>query len=274
MKNKFDYSESFNTFLKDKEMYKQNVSFWKSVIKSITNENQNDWILNNYDNGVEINDGNPLYSVRFDSNKAIRIIQDKRNDVTPKFASWNCSYNIEDTQIEELVIALQPYKNIYNDAIQLIENFLKNKYKRFQLDLNIKYNDITNEYRLKVIDNIINKVSSHILLHQELNQNNLHEYRKLNIYIEEIQNTSSRFQTPIITRKYDKVISNLVDLKNTITLKSQIDFEAKLSLREYKKNIIKSYSNNYNYTTSYNSKMTKLIKSYNELKRVKSNKIK
>jgi hypothetical protein len=143
MKTKSDYSVSFNTFLKNKEIYKQNVTFWESVIKSLTNENQNDWILNNYDNGIEINDGNPLYSVRFDSNKAIRVIQDVRNDVSPKFASWNCNYNIEDVQIEELVIALQPYRNIYNDAIKLIEHFLKNKYKRFQLELNIKYNDLT-----------------------------------------------------------------------------------------------------------------------------------
>lgn len=127
------YKEDFKNFMSSKNIYFETQEYWKSIISDCFNQSIHEWIDTSFANGQKIEDGNPLFSCRIGEKKAIRIIQDKRNLITPIFASWNSVYNFDGEILEELVIALQPYKSTYYDAFCSFQNLGRVLLKNFNM---------------------------------------------------------------------------------------------------------------------------------------------
>lgn len=274
MTNEQKYNEKFKNFLSSEEVYKDNQQYWKSIIRKITNNDYKDWVINSFANGNEIKDGNPLFACSFGNNKALRIIQEKRNSFSPIFASWTSNYQFDDdeTEIDELVIALQPYKETYTYTSQLINAFLQNKYKNFQKKLNVEFNKKTN---LKRVQHILNFLENSELqnYYDKINKNHLDKeqinynlFKKINLFNENLIFYQSIFDDKVLKKSYISVLKNIEDLNKVITIKDSYNLTERFRSTEYKKEIIKNYSNMHNYWKSYNSKVEKLNKNYQDLK--------
>jgi hypothetical protein len=139
-KSVMDYNENFKKFLSDEIIYKANQEFWRYTIQRVAGTTLHEWVKNEYVNGQEIRDGNPLFSARVAGDKAIRIVQTSRDVLKPQWASWSSRYQIDNGSLQELVVSLQPYPSTYSDALRLIAQFIAGKYSELQDELNFRYN--------------------------------------------------------------------------------------------------------------------------------------
>ena len=114
--------ENHQNFLDNIQSYRSAKNYWKSRIEKIAGNSYQNWVENKFGNGLEIMDGNPLFSARF-NDKAIRIIQSKRNTKQPKLIAWLDNASLDNKNISELVVALQPYQTSFDNAIYLIKEF-------------------------------------------------------------------------------------------------------------------------------------------------------
>lgn len=270
--DKLSYTEEFKNFLSEEEIYFQNKKFWKSNIKEFTEEDIEEWILNEFGNGKAINDGNPIFSCRIGNDRAIRIIQAERDKITPIFASWNTENKVGDTTIDELVIAVQPYKKIYDVAIELIDKFLKNKYKRFQHQQNIYFNKVTNERRITYLvdffENTGLEENSWNLEKKQIKEGDykISHFKKINNVSYTLSFFPSKFENREIAKAYYSTLKSLWQLNEAITLKNSLDIRNISSKRKYKGKIIEKYINIHNFYISYNSKVDNLEDKYKDLK--------
>ncbi|CAI2768164.1 hypothetical protein [Flavobacterium collinsii] len=267
------YSEEFKYFMSSDINYERNKDYWKKNIIDLSNHCIEDWVSNSFGNGTEIKDGNPLFSCRFSSDKALRIIQDVRNPYSPVFASWISNYEIEDNSIEELVIALQPYKDTYSNSKLLIQNYLKGNYKLLQKRLNIKYNKKTNNNRihhiLKFLENTELPSNSWNIKSQEIisNQINHNLFKKINNLNQNLYFYQSTFEDKTLKNSFNSFLKSMEKLNNIITLKYSYDLDKGFRSDAYRKDIVKTFSNLNNYVKNYNSTVDDLEEKYKELKK-------
>lgn len=267
------YREEFKDFMSSDEFYNLNKNYWRNIIIDLTNENIEDWVLNSFANGTEIRDGNPLFACKLGNGKALRIVQDVRNPYSPIFATWVSNYKIENNDIEELVIALQPYRETYISSKLLIQSFLKGNYKLLQRRLNIKYNRKTNNNRINHVLKFLESteltsnswnIRSHEIISNQINHN---LFKKINHLNQNLYFYQSTFEDKTLKNSYNSILKSMEKLNNIITLKYSYDLDKGFRSNEYRKDIVKTFSNLNNYVKNYNSTVDDLEEKYKELKK-------
>lgn len=266
------YTEEFKDFMTSHDVYESNKNYWDTFVNEISENDLDDWVINRYANGTEINDGNPLFACKFSNAKALRIIQEPRNPYSPVFASWNSQYLIDDNLINELIIALQPYQETYRNSQELIEKYINGNYKSLQRKLNIQYNEKTNLNRVKFLlrflentnleDNFWNIDRDEVIS----NKLNHHLFKKIHNVNQNLYFFKSNFENKELKSTYYSTLKTFNKLNNIITLKYNYDLEGGFRSEEYKKDIIKTYSNLHNYLLSYNKTVDTLEEKFKELK--------
>ena len=259
-----EYREDFKKFLAREEIYEANQRFWQDAVRGLAKASLSDWVINEYGNGVAIRDGNPLFSARIGGDKAIRIIQSSRDLLKPVFASWNSEYVVDSKPLRELVIALQPYKNTYEDALQLIEAFISNQAPDVQEDLNQRYNSQTNRNRIKYLQNFFTKtglrknswnLSVNKLKKEEFD---LNFFKKIVNVSQTLYFYESSFDNKKIGREYNSIIIGLWKINRTISLKDRYDLESQKSKHDYVMIVRKTYSNDKAFVLRYNKEVDQL----------------
>jgi hypothetical protein len=266
------YSEDFKNSLTSKKLYILNQNYWSSKIQQMTDKKIDDWIVNKYGNGKEINDGNPLFSCRVGANKALRIIQSERNPITPYFASWNTENRINGQVIDELVIAIQPYKGIYKATELLLKSFIDNKFKRLQNKINIEYNKKTNDSRIEYLIKFMDKTGLQDNL-WNINKTelikgkyNILHLKKINKLSAKLGYYESKFENRNLSKAYHSTLKSLWNLNEAVTLKNSYDLSRSSSKIQYKIKIIEKYANLHNFLKSYNARVNNLEDNLKELK--------
>ena len=101
----------FKNFLEDKQVYQNNVVYWKNILGNIIKDiSENyDWLEPQFINGESFFDGNPMVSLICHSpKKAIRIIQEEPESDSIEIGAWVDNFYLsEDELIKELVISLE-----------------------------------------------------------------------------------------------------------------------------------------------------------------------
>jgi hypothetical protein len=101
----------FKNFLEDKQVYQNNVVYWKNILGNIIKDiSENyDWLEPQFINGESFFDGNPMVSLICHSpKKAIRIIQEDPESDSIEIGAWVDNFYLsEDEPIKELVISLE-----------------------------------------------------------------------------------------------------------------------------------------------------------------------
>lgn len=266
------YTEMFKNFMSSNDIYETNQNFWETTIENLVGGKIEDWVINKFANGNEIKDGNPLFSCRLSQRKALRIIQDKRNPYSPVFSSWVKNYDIEGNDLEELVIAFQPYRYTYSSATELIERYLDGKYKLFQKKLNKEYNKKTNYNRVNHLLKFLESTNLHNnswnIKREELvyNQINYNLFKRVNHLNQNLLFYQSVFENKELKNSFQAILKMINRLNNIITLKYSYDLNDEFKTNEYKREIINVYINFHNYLKSYNSTVDNLEEIYSELK--------
>jgi len=115
----------YKNFLVKKKIYSQNESYWKRYVRNVLEPKVIEhefWMKNEYANGTKIYDGNPIYSVKLQNKKAIRIIQEEPESDTLQIAAWVKETEDEhENKIEELVISLELTRVTRALALELIK---------------------------------------------------------------------------------------------------------------------------------------------------------
>ena len=115
----------FKNFLEDKQVYQNNVVYWKNILGNIIKDiSENyDWLEPQFINGESFFDGNPMVSLICHSpKKAIRIIQEDPESDSIEIGAWvdDC-YLSEEESIKELVISLE----LSSESEKLAKNLIK-----------------------------------------------------------------------------------------------------------------------------------------------------
>jgi hypothetical protein len=134
----------FKNFLEDKQVYQNNVVYWKDILsKIIKDKSENyDWLEPQFINGENFFDGNPMVSLICHSpKKAVRIIQENPESDSIEIGAWvDIFYLSEDELIKELVISLE----LSSESEQLAKNLIK---KWITEDLNsLQISEIIDEF--------------------------------------------------------------------------------------------------------------------------------
>lgn len=115
----------YKNFLVKKKIYSQNESYWKRYVRNVLEPKVIEhefWLKNEYANGTKIYDGNPIYSVKLQNKKAIRIIQEEPESDTLQISAWVKETEDEhENKIEELVISLELTRVTRVLALELIK---------------------------------------------------------------------------------------------------------------------------------------------------------
>lgn len=111
---------SITNFVNHPDNYSGLIKFWKQTFAELTGTEGESYISNQYANGKEILDGNPIFSSRLGTHKGIRIIQMEPDTEQSVLSSWMNKTTIDDSDFEELVIAIQLKPETYTDAKRLI----------------------------------------------------------------------------------------------------------------------------------------------------------
>ena len=262
-------------FLKSPDDYKKAQSYWKSTLEKVLKSDIQPWISNQYFDGREIIDGNPIYSVRFRSDKAIRIIQLKRNAWEPLFNSWFSDVELPKGRVQELVICLQPYQIPFNESIKLIETFIEGKpiEKKLQRIVHV----YEKEWYLRRIKKLRNSISQDVfekkylsITENELvNQSSLlRNFKRINEISIDIEEPVPYLASGELKTTYNQFIRNYYDLNNVISIKNNIDFLKPVKRKYYLKTIFKTYHNNHNFIVSLTAKTKRfedVLKKLNEI---------
>lgn len=115
----------YKNFLVKKKIYSQNEFYWKRYVRNVLEPKVIEhefWLKNEYANGTKIYDGNPIYSVKLQNKKAIRIIQEEPESDTLQISAWVKETEDEhENKIEELVISLELTRVTRALALELIK---------------------------------------------------------------------------------------------------------------------------------------------------------
>ena len=133
----------FKDFLDNKEVYKENVNFWDSIISDLlTSEHYkfDSYIATSDGFGNEFYDGNPIFNFKIDRlNKAVRIIQEEVEESNVQFSAWINQTTLSNEQaIDELVIHLELTKETAFLTIDLINAWILNDLTIFRMKRYIK----------------------------------------------------------------------------------------------------------------------------------------
>lgn len=128
----------FKNFLNDKSVYKKNVAFWDSIIKSLLipeNHVFSEYIATSDGFGNDFYDGNPIYNFKTDNlNKGVRIVQEE-----PEESSIQFSARIKETElstgqfVDELVINLELTPETTFLVIDLIHAWVLSDLTKFRM---------------------------------------------------------------------------------------------------------------------------------------------
>lgn len=212
----------FRKFIDDPEKYKELVTFWQEKFIEIFGSKGTPYLTNNYANGEEILDGNPLITSKIDNHRGIRIIQFEEDIEEPLFAAWNSDIQIDGNNFKELVISLQLSQNTLADAFDLIKLFYNNQLSRVILNgINEKYEKRWGLNRLQHVVNASEKFTSNIFASHSVRLN----------YLKEIDDIyDSMFPTAILknslpqNKNVNKFFQNFENLAKVITSNNSIDF--------------------------------------------------
>ena len=121
----------YKNFLENKQVYKQNIEFWKTIIYtllSVENITFQNYVCTLKKDGSLYTDGNPIYNFKIDnSNRAVRIIQEEIETNNVEFSAWIDTLKLTDNSIvEELVISLELSNESVLFAIELINAWILN----------------------------------------------------------------------------------------------------------------------------------------------------
>jgi hypothetical protein len=259
-----EYREDFKRFLKDGKIYKASQEFWRRSVHGLAKTNLTDWVKNEYANGEEIRDGNPLFSARLANDKAIRIIQSSRDALRPVWASWNNTYRVDNAELHELVVALQPYAYVYADSLRLIERFISGEYSGLQDELNFRYNRLTNQNRVKYLAGFFKRTG----LRENSWNLSVSKFKKAEFdlnFFKRIASVSqallfyeSKFGNKRVEKDYQSVINGLRKINKTITINAKYDLDDKWSKKEYLHLVQKYYPNPKIFITRYNEEVDAL----------------
>ena len=115
----------FKNFLEDKQVYQNNVVYWKNILGNIIKDiSENyDWLEPQFINGESFFDGNPMVSlICYSPKKAVRIIQEDPESDSIEIGAWvDDFYLSEDEPIKELVISLE----LSSESEKLAKNLIK-----------------------------------------------------------------------------------------------------------------------------------------------------
>jgi len=122
----------YKNFLTNKQVYFQNIDFWKSIIYTVLSTEKikfNEYLTTTKPDGSLYLDGNPIFNFKIDnSNRAVRIIQEEIETEKIVFSAWiNKTTLIDNSEIEELVISLELSNESILLAIELINEWIINK---------------------------------------------------------------------------------------------------------------------------------------------------
>jgi hypothetical protein len=115
----------FKNFLEDKQVYQNNVVYWKDILSKIVKDKSENyyWLEPQFINSESFFDGNPMVSLICHSpKKAIRIIQEKPESDSIEIGAWVDDFYLSDNEsIKELVISLE----LSSESEQLAKNLIK-----------------------------------------------------------------------------------------------------------------------------------------------------
>ena len=134
----------FKNFLEDKQVYQNNVVYWKDILSKIVKDKLENyyWIEPKFANGESFFDGNPIISfVCQSSKKAVRIIQEEPESDSLEIGAWvDDFYLSEEETIKELVISLE----LSSESEKIAKNLIK---KWITEDLNsLQISEFINEF--------------------------------------------------------------------------------------------------------------------------------
>ena len=133
----------YKNFLNDKTVYKKNVAFWESIIKSLLIQENfifSEYIATSDGYGNEFYDGNPIYNFKIDNlNKGVRVIQEEPEESSIRFSAWINEAELANEQIiDELVINLELTQETTLLAIDLIHAWILSDLTKFRMKRYIK----------------------------------------------------------------------------------------------------------------------------------------
>ena len=128
----------YKNFLDDKSIYKKNVAFWDSIIKSLlTPENHvvSEYIATSDGFGNDFYDGNPIYNFKIENlNKGVRIIQEEPEESSIQFSAWIKETELTTGQfVNELVINLELTPETTLLVIDLIHAWILSDLTKFRM---------------------------------------------------------------------------------------------------------------------------------------------
>ncbi len=129
----------YNDFLKDKQVYKKNIDFWKTIIYTLLSAENltfQEYVSTTKKDGSLYADGNPIYNFKIDnSNRAVRIIQEEIETNDIEFSAWTDKLQLADnTTVEELVISLELSNESVLLSIELINAWIINDFSKQKMD--------------------------------------------------------------------------------------------------------------------------------------------
>ena len=133
----------YKNFLDDKTIYKKNVAFWDSIIKSLLipeNHIFSEYIATSDGFGNDFHDGNPIYNFKVDSlNKGVRIVQKEPEESSIQFSAWVNKTELPNEQlIDELVIDIELTQETVLLTIDLIHAWILSDLTKFRMKRYIK----------------------------------------------------------------------------------------------------------------------------------------
>ncbi len=128
----------FKNFLDDKIIYKKNIAFWDSIIKSLLipeNHVFSEYIATSDGFGNDFYDGNPIYNFKIDNlNKGVRIIQEEPEESSIQFSAWIKETELPSGQfVNELVINLELTPETILLVIDLIHAWILSDLTKFRM---------------------------------------------------------------------------------------------------------------------------------------------
>ncbi len=129
----------YQRFLENKEVYNQNIDFWKTIIYtllSVENLTFQNYISTTKKDGSLYTDGNPIYNFKIDnSNRAVRIIQEEIETDKIEFSAWIDTLELTNgNTVEELVISLELSNESVLFSIELINAWIINSFSKQKME--------------------------------------------------------------------------------------------------------------------------------------------
>lgn len=115
---------AIKSFVDDPQNYADLQDFWRHTFTTFTGLPVASYVTNQYGNGKEILDGNPIFTSKTGNSGGIRIIQTERDDEQPLFSSWINATTINGNNFEELVFAVQLNLETFIEVLALINRYL------------------------------------------------------------------------------------------------------------------------------------------------------